>query len=661
MLPPFGPYVYLKTLNDKYTSYAKGAASYSKFDLQKNKKNNNQQLIDPIRAAITELSNIAATQRQLEHQAIENYIKKIDAHLKANDVPQLLRQKLEKQKEAIKNIDYEKYTTSQSDLINAINIIQQDLNSYKKRLDDIRSPSSKTITNSKLLYNIQTRVEDFLMGDKRKKSHMKIKYGLKRDIKLKEKLQKLVESRIKYPQLSQEIVALLFVDFNNWVENTKNISYTKIHPEDLDALFEEYEQGLARGERGGQETHLQHIIKTNGKELLALANDMKKQLHSTYLSPQEYSALRDFANSPDKFRIDKNGQQRKIQETRTIGNQSYTKRQAKNLIETYNANIDSDGENIFAFNFHTATSHGDFFEHLRTIISSGVNVSGNVAADLIIPIGTITATKREQQQQRELMKLSHSLGQILTDDFNERRERTIENFDQQIIYAQKLSGQMQDEVEKTEKRLSKISSEDESFFIAHDSLKLYKSSETKNSTFDSFHGRELNAFSALSKLYASSQLSDSMIASKYLITYLINISDATLVNNKEPLETYLSLFAGLLMFDDIKSLTEINMNNIKNELQTSKLNCLHIYDVDGIYMPISVILYNLIEQLHDGLNIINNANTATATINGDEPEEPEESNLADWQNLANATMSSTTIQINFLSSFTEYISNLFKT
>jgi len=53
MLPPFGQFVYLDSLNNKYKAYASGAATYSTFNLQKNSKNNGGQLIDPIKSAIT--------------------------------------------------------------------------------------------------------------------------------------------------------------------------------------------------------------------------------------------------------------------------------------------------------------------------------------------------------------------------------------------------------------------------------------------------------------------------------------------------------------------------------------------------------------------------------------------------------------------------------
>ena len=98
------------------------------------------------------------------------------------------------------------------------------------------------------------------------------------------------------------------------------------------------------------------------------------------------------------------------------------------------------------------------------------------------------------------------------------------------------------------------------------------------------------AMSALTKLYASPVLSNIMPDPKKLMLYLINISNATLAKNQEPLETYLSLFAGLLMFDDIKSLAETSIQQIQNDMPTTDIDCIHVYNIGGIYFPISVIL-----------------------------------------------------------------------
>jgi len=107
----------------------------------------------------------------------------------------------------------------------------------------------------------------------------------------------------------------------------------------------------------------------------------------------------------------------------------------------------------------------------------------------------------------------------------------------------------------------------------------------------------MKILSSLAKLYASDKLSSNMINSSDLIIYLLNVHQDTLAgeSNLEPLETYLSLFAGLLMFDDIKEIVDVASDDIINNLNLSTINQLHVYNLGGIYYPVSVILYNLIE------------------------------------------------------------------
>jgi hypothetical protein len=55
-----------------------------------------------------------------------------------------------------------------------------------------------------------------------------------------------------------------------------------------------------------------------------------------------------------------------------------------------------------------------------------------------------------------------------------------------------------------------------------------------------------------------------------LMTFLINIDPATLAGangeNKSRLETYFSIFAGLLMFDDIKDIAAKSFMEVKNNI-----------------------------------------------------------------------------------------------
>jgi len=55
---------------------------------------------------------------------------------------------------------------------------------------------------------------------------------------------------------------------------------------------------------------------------------------------------------------------------------------------------------------------------------------------------------------------------------------------------------------------------------------------------------------------------------------------------------------------------------------------------------------------------IDSSKTASAIITGPTPSAPENADLNAWKQLANETISNTSIQIHFLAGFSEYISAL---
>ena len=156
----------------------------------------------------------------------------------------------------------------------------------------------------------------------------------------------------------------------------------------------------------------------------------------------------------------------------------------------------------------------------------------------------------------------------------------------------------------------------------------------------------MSALSAMTKLYASSTLSSAMIDPKMMMLYLINIDDVTLAVNKRPLETYLSLFAGLLMYDDISEIATYGIKQIQSNVDTSTtVECIHVYNIGGIYFPISVILNDLISQMNQIVSNleIDNSRTVTAEIIGPTPTPPKKSTPDSWVTLANETIQATKI------------------
>ena len=646
-LPQLGPYVYLNTLTEIDKNYANRARAYSTVNLNNSFKKENGSTIMPIQNAINQLKTIAAAQAQLEHQAIHNYLVKINRYLQDKTLPPEIKRNLREQQRNIQNLDFANFKTNQTQLIQAMNLISQNIDMYSRRLNEIANPLETYVgMNRRFEMDIQPRVEEFFMheGKTTKGSRINKSQALHKSIEktINDKLDKELSDFPK--ELIQELKALIFIDFNNWIEN-QDISFYDINEDDATVLYYQY---MKLQENALQETHLQRIMNTHQNELEKLAREMKSILHTDFITEEEKKELKDAIN--------------KQQKTHTFKEQQLTLSQMKKIIKTYDYNIIKNEDKHFVFTLHTRTSHGNFYEQVLRILMSATNIEGNVAADLIVPIGNVTFTIEEQEIQNELLKLTDNLGTILTQDFNKQETMTIENFDKYVNQQRTLHTTLNEKINNTKQIIEEISSTNDDFFIAHESLKLYKSAENKNSNFEAFHGREMNAMSSLTKLYASTNLSTNMIDPKQLITYLINIDPSTLAGNlnKQPLETYFSLFAGLLMFDDVKEIADLSLQSIQQNVNTNAINQLHIYNIGGIYYPISIILNNLVTQMDDIVQnlSINADKTAVATISGPVPVAPDNTTLSSWQDLANSTIQDTKIQIHFLAGFMQYITNL---
>ena len=641
-----GMYVYLASLNDTNPEFAREAKRYSTFNPSVS-VNNKGEAIKPIRDAISQLQNIASTQAQKEHQAIQNYLRKIETHLKDETLPTQLRENLLRQKEKIQNIDFENYKSDSLSLIQALNVATQSLNNYEKRLKEITQPVVKQWQfQQRFEFDAQQRLERFFQNQGKRHGGKNID----RDKTFSRLIDREIDKSMNSipAELSNELKSLLFIDFSNWVEvqSSKKTSYTVLTENDLEQLFQEYVQL-----RDSQftETHLQRIIRTSNEDLLKLLNDMKTFLHSTYLTPAEYQKLQQDFNS------NKKGDQIKFR------GDKITYKQAKDLLTTYNYNIEGEENKRYSFTLHSRVSHGNFYELISTFLRSAVNIEENVAGDLILPIGTVTFTDNEQQSQKELLKLSNGIQTILSKDFKEKAQITMDNFEEAVENERQVHLRISQAIDKTKNSINDINDLNEQFFIAHETTKLYRGAEQENSLFEDFHGRLMSVLSAMAKLYASPVLSDAMIDPKLMMLYLINISDATLAVNKQPLETYLSLFAGLLMYDDISELASYNIKQIQSNIETSTVECIHVYNIGGVYFPISVILNDLISQMNEIVeNLeISNARTATVELIGPTPVAPQEPAPDAWEDLANRTIQATKIQIHFLAGYSEYISELF--
>ena len=661
--PGLGQYVYFNTLFETNPPFGAKAASYVTFNGVTNSdpiNDENHDFILAINTATNMLRKIAISEAAKEQAAIQNFINLIDKKLSDKSLPDKIKSTLPELKQKITSTDIKAANSAELKLIQQISIMKNGLENYERRLaeiNEVNMSDTKNIDNDKVKeryeYRIQGDIENYLkhLGNRQHKSDAR-----ERDLRLHDFLSSLISKKLPNFQadLKLSIETALYADFSLWIENNTDTTYPQINPNDLLNYLEKYLNPYDDKQLRGR-TRLLNMIEQNNKELTYVANEMSKGLGSKYIDKDTYKELK---VTYDKI---KDTDQKKVQ----INNLTYTKRQIKDMISTYERNINTDLDKRFTFQFNSklGSSHGNFYETLLAALTNAINVKANAGADLIIPLGTAVLSKSPTKQDNELIKLAHNIENIISKDFNENKDMDLKNFQALIEDQRTMSKNIKEQINETQKSLNSNGLNDfQDFFITHDSLKLYQSTESGTQKVKGFHGRSMNILSALSKLYASPELSAAMINSDMLITYLINIDSETVTYgaNKQPLETYLSLFAGMLMFDDIVSMVEdisVNMDipsyaNVKQ---------LHVYNLGGTYFPLSVILNNIISQVENvSINLaFDPSNTAVAKISGPSLSSPKKDDPTTWSTIASSTISGTKIQIHFLTGFLNYISQLF--
>lgn len=219
-------------------------------------------------------------------------------------------------------------------------------------------------------------------------------------------------------------------------------------------------------------------------------------------------------------------------------------------------------------------------------------------------------------------------------------------------------------------------------FIFHESLKEYSSMETGKNT--KFGGRTLNILSAWDEVYTAmlgAGIADPAL-DKDLITLLsLNLANAGGEDDKNvgavakdakvPLTKYLSIFAGLIMFDDAFNMARESINN----LTYNNITQLHVYKLNRVYVPASLILFHIEQAIKECVNVLEGMGAqATIDINGANKviqewidkriNDPKNNghykyyHIGDWREVASKVASSTKVKITFMASFIKFIEQL---
>lgn len=310
--------------------------------------------------------------------------------------------------------------------------------------------------------------------------------------------------------------------------------------------------------------------------------------------------------------------------------------------------------------------HGNIFELIEVIQEGNtIKIRGNAGTD-IIHLGSFNFDVIENPDvKNQLRKPFQQIENILTDYTKQIRANRL---DDQTKKYQQMNKNINKEIKRMEELIKKLNLQIDNLFVYHESLKLYKSAETDES--NSFHGRDLVILSYIDQLYAANGIAGLSLPDKTSLALLaLNLSPQAVGGRsaQNALQTYLSIFAGLLMFDDVYNIAQEAENSIKNS-QTSPgiVKQIHLYNLNGTYVPASMILtytYTTMKQIAGAIEqgyaaktqiSVSNANEAISSYLAERPLplKPQ------WTNLGEAVASGTTIRIAFLASFTQLMLNL---
>lgn len=660
-----GNYVFLeslKTVNQSVYKMAKTGLSFN--SNLSDPKYGSSFLQERVGPAIDLLKKIQASEYAKEQGAIKSYTKKLEAFMKQN-IPEELKESLREQLEELRNNNFSGDASAR--LIHQINILSQDLANYRRRIKQL-TPTKTKIKKQQILermqYDIVPSIENFLFDIYREdREKNKISQTLE------DNFQRMIEKKLKLnnmPQpLYQALIAALYADFRIFLANNNLLddkSFQEFSKEkniegQLEKFLKQYEEKI---DSEYLKTHFQKLLADENQRTQLLQNVSRFFLRE--ITHEEYNAATEIVNT-DLNKLNEQ-QQKKIRKLIP---------KAKQTIKQYETrDIKKQNEDRLVVRVHNKSAHGNFFQILNQILRTAINVESNIGADLIVPVATVSIALKNKENpqinlQQTLKSLAAKIGHEYSLAFDTQTTITLNNLESKIEEERKLNGKVSEKLKGTAKKIDDIKAMGGAF-ISHESLKLYSSSEINSGSGRQFHGRTMNIGSALVKLQSMSYGKKNQMRTNELIPIILNIhADTVGAQNKKPLETYLSLFAGILMFDDVgliaqQALKKTAKNLSQVRVNTSAINQLHVYNVGGTFYPLSVILNNIIQQVEacsqEVLNL-STKKTATATIHPPKSITPPETYTeSDWNSLADTVFQGTTIQIAFLSGFMDYINKL---
>lgn len=611
--------------------------------------------LEKIKNAIDFLNAVARSEREKELRVIKKYIQDIENNsfiqklIKSKnkkDVLDLLKE-LEKYSNDPRSMNPQDFYTT---LMILINSVRSEIEYTKERLNQILSKNRTSWDKI---------AEDF------------IPFRLGGDIDTLMKSAQGIQQRTKKDSLSRLIIDHLIKFIKNGLKN--NMVFIQYPMETLVGLMIDFERFF-------QPYYKQFNKSTTEKDKKILVDKVwleYEQAQTRFLTAlqnetQEAQEIIDTIRTQIGIKeIDKVGdiyEKRQELIQKQLKSKTRDKRNQLNtlLTQILGDNPNSEFSQYFSWTVTTGINgqHGRIYEILPTVLETAFKVKGSAATDIIVP----DVAKLEIQFQDEIIDRTRDIKQAIEEGAVQMRKEATEDLSDNYK-------EMNKQIVSATNEITKILQDNkipEDVFIYHESLKLYaRVEEHQNKAFE---GRELTILNALDNLYTANGFNGLELIDKNLLTQIaLNLSALAVGGGiKGLVENYLSIFSGLLMFDDIENMAADVARNAALTIETAggQAYNVHLYLLNDFYVPGSLLMTSIAHALEQGYNkIIETSDGAKAVINTNDANKAINEYLAarrsgmpynrdDWDDMATSVASGTKLQIIFLTSFFSFLEDM---
>ena len=638
-------YVYFKNNKKAYADWAAIETMLSQAQLTIND-------VDKINSITTLIGNIAQNERIKELHSISNYFNKNKKELSLLKNGSRLMSMINNPPSDPKNLQ-----AFYDDFILALNLAKRDTEVTLTRIKRLK----ENIDNSQK--NIVTYDNDyrFSIGDDMTKLLKRLtgQYQINQidDSSLSSRIQEIaieailtsnLPERIKSGEDFASIASMILIDIeqifqqrlDEIMKQNKDIkSFRDIADEVLPQIKTEY---LASIKNNKPLTKIQSVIQETSTELAAAGMETAIRNATNILNIHTSSDLSLGSQRLQKLQAahDKNiREQSKEMETK---------------LEQLRSRIFSNSElneSLFRIEFtkmDSGSAHGNLNELIEGLF--GAKVRANVATDVI----TYTFGYKITQNNAKLDKMMHTISEDLSSigDFLQTKQSQNTTL---LTTLKGVNQKITKDINLLEQFLQDTAHIDEKLFIQHETLKLSKLSTKEG---HGFKGRNMSIFSYIN--YLASSLSggniDADMDSLKFLAYNI-IPGAIAENEKGNLEKYFSMFAALLMFDDVENMAQEAVNQVQSLSNNGQIEQLHLYNLNGLYVPSSMLLEYTFQGMQQLSAMVESNYAAQAHIQISS--KSSNTRLSYVERAKGAK--STKVQIIFLTGFTTLISRLFDT